>query len=63
MKILITGTAGFIGAALVKKLLTEDHTILGMDNHNDYYSQDLKESRIKDLLKKLQDSSIPADSS
>ena len=49
MKVLITGTAGFIGAALVKKLLTEDHIILGVDNHNNYYSQDLKENRIKNF--------------
>ncbi len=54
MKILITGSAGFIGAALVKKLLTEDHIILGIDNHNDYYSQDLKESRIKNFYKHSQ---------
>ena len=61
MKILITGTAGFIGAALAKKLLTEDHTILGIDNHNDYYSQDLKESRIKDLLNHSQYTHIRLD--
>ena len=54
MKILITGSAGFIGAALVKKLLTEDHIILGVDNHNDYYSQDLKESRIQNFYKHSQ---------
>ena len=54
MKILITGAAGFIGAALAKKLLTEDHIILGVDNHNDYYSQDLKESRIQNFYKHSQ---------
>ena len=42
MKILITGTAGFIGFHLAKRLLINDHTILGIDNHNDYYSQKIK---------------------
>ena len=51
MKILVTGSAGFIGAALVRKLLNENFIVAGIDNHNDYYSQELKESRIKDLVK------------
>ena len=51
MKILITGTAGFIGFHLAKRLLINDHTILGIDNHNDYYSQKLKDDRIRILEK------------
>ncbi len=47
MKILITGTAGFIGFHLVSKLIgNPDVTIVGLDNINDYYSVKLKEDRL-----------------
>lgn len=48
MKILITGSAGFIGFHLAKKL-SQDHMILGIDNLNNYYDQSLKDSRISIL--------------
>ena len=51
MKILITGTAGFIGAALAKKLLERGENIIGIDNHNNYYDPKLKEARIERLNK------------
>ena len=49
--ILVTGAAGFIGANLVKRLLTELHdaTIVGIDNMNDYYDVSLKEARLQEL--------------
>ena len=47
MKILITGSAGFIGSTLSKKLLNFNHKVVGIDNLNDYYSVSLKESRLK----------------
>ena len=50
MKILITGSSGFIGYHLSKSLLEEKHEILGIDNINDYYSPVLKDDRTK-LLK------------
>jgi UDP-glucuronate 4-epimerase len=50
MKILITGTAGFIGSALAYRLLERGDTIIGVDNHNDYYDPMLKENRLKNLL-------------
>lgn len=50
-KILITGVAGFIGFHLAKKLLMEDYEVLGIDNVNDYYDQNLKLDRLKILLK------------
>ena len=46
-KILITGTAGFIGFHLANRLLAEGHTITGIDNINDYYSPQLKLDRLK----------------
>ena len=45
MKILVTGSAGFIGFHLTKKLLKEGHEIVGLDNFNDYYDSRLKEAR------------------
>jgi UDP-glucuronate 4-epimerase len=50
MKLLITGSAGFIGAALSLKLLKNGHDIEGLDNMNDYYSPSLKRDRLKSLL-------------
>lgn len=51
MTILVTGSAGFIGANLVKRLFKElkEGTIVGVDNLNDYYDPSLKEFRLKQL--------------
>jgi UDP-glucuronate 4-epimerase len=49
MKLLITGTAGFIGYHLTKKLSSQDHDIICIDNINDYYDVDLKMGRLKAL--------------
>ena len=50
MKILVTGSAGFIGSFLCKKLLeTRNDTIVGIDNINNYYDLSLKEERLKML--------------
>ena len=53
--IIVTGAAGFIGAAISKKLLEEGNKVIGIDNINDYYDVDLKKRRlddIKNLIKK-----------
>ena len=46
MKLIVTGSAGFIGSALCLRLLDLGHEVLGIDNHNDYYNLALKEARI-----------------
>ena len=53
MKILITGSAGFIGSALCLKLLNIGHEIIGIDNHNDYYDPKIKDERLKRITKYL----------
>ncbi len=50
-KILITGTCGFIGFHLAKRLLEEGNEILGVDSINDYYDPKIKEKRNQILLK------------
>ena len=47
MKILITGTAGFIGCCLAKRLLETENEIVGIDNINNYYDVNLKLDRLK----------------
>ncbi len=47
MKILVTGTAGFIGAALAQQLLARGDEVIGVDNLNDYYDVRLKQSRLE----------------
>ena len=49
MKILVTGSAGFIGSMLCLKLLERGDEIIGIDNHNDYYDPKIKEARLKKL--------------
>ena len=48
MKILVTGTAGFIGFHLAQKLLDNGNEIIGLDNINDYYDVRLKLGRLKE---------------
>ena len=48
-KILVTGSAGFIGFHFSKHLLEDGFEVLGIDNMNDYYNPQLKESRLAEL--------------
>jgi UDP-glucuronate 4-epimerase len=49
MKVLVTGAAGFIGAALAKRLLERGDDVIGVDNLNDYYDVALKQARLERL--------------
>ena len=46
MNILVTGTAGFIGFHVVNRLLKDGHTVIGIDNLNNYYDVQLKYDRL-----------------
>jgi len=47
MKVLVTGSAGFIGYHTSKRLLDSGHDVVGLDNLNDYYDITLKKDRTK----------------
>jgi len=46
LKVLVTGSAGFIGSTLTLRLLERGDTVIGIDNHNDYYDPAIKEARL-----------------
>ncbi len=50
MRVLVTGSAGFIGMHLAERLLDEGHEVVGVDNFNNYYSVSLKDARHDRLL-------------
>ena len=47
MKVLVTGSAGFIGSTLAIRLLERGDEVVGVDNVNDYYDPALKEARLE----------------
>ena len=55
--VFITGSSGFIGSNLAKRILTTepDTIVIGLDNMNDYYDPKLKEDRVRDLEESGQD--------
>ena len=52
MKILVTGSAGFIGYHLTQFLLKKNYTVVGLDNINSYYDVNLKKSRLSNIKNK-----------
>ena len=49
MKYLVTGAAGFIGFYVAQRLCQQGHTVVGIDNLNDYYDVNLKHARLNEL--------------
>ena len=49
MKVIVTGAAGFIGAALSHRLIDRGDSVIGVDNLNDYYDPRLKQARLERL--------------
>ena len=47
--VLVTGAAGFIGAALSQRLLQRGDRVVGLDNLNDYYDPALKQARLSEI--------------
>lgn len=50
MRSLVTGCAGFIGSHLTERLLEEGHVVTGIDCFTDYYSREIKENNLKNVL-------------
>jgi UDP-glucuronate 4-epimerase len=50
MRVLVTGTAGFIGSHVAQQLLARGDEVIGLDNLNDYYDVSLKQARLARLL-------------
>ena len=51
MKILVTGSSGFVGFHLCKFFISKKFDVIGIDNHNSYYSKKIKKKRLS-ILKK-----------
>ena len=50
-EIIVTGSAGFIGFHLSKRLISQGYKLICIDNFNSYYDVKLKEARLKELYK------------
>jgi UDP-glucose 4-epimerase len=61
MKCVVTGAAGFIGAALSRRLLDDGHEVVGIDSFSDYYPRKVKRTRVKPLRGNPRFSLVSAD--
>ena len=58
MTILVTGAAGFIGSHVIKRLLSSNYNVLGIDIINDYYDIELKNSRLENIKEHISNNKI-----
>src|SRR5512138_3531232 len=49
MRILITGSAGFVGSHLAERLVGQGHYVIGVDCFTDYYAREIKEQNLENL--------------
>ncbi len=61
MKVLITGSAGFIGSHLTEQLLGDGHTVVGLDNFDEFYDPEIKRRNIQPCQQKKNFTLIEAD--
>ena len=61
MRILVTGAAGFIGSHLCERLLRDGHTVIGVDNFDDFYDPRIKRGNIGDCLENNKFQLVAAD--
>lgn len=61
MKVLVTGTAGFIGSHVAMKLLDRGDEVIGVKNLSDYYDVTLKQARLTRFVDNLRYTYIHAD--
>ena len=61
MKILVTGSAGFIGMHVAERLLARGDEVVGLDNMNDYYDPALKRARLARLVERKAYTHVQAD--
>ena len=50
MNILLTGCAGFIGSHVLERLISQGHSVIGVDNFDPFYSRDIKNQNLSSII-------------